>query len=68
MTSTTAKLFVNGKIFTSKKGDDGSYQSMLVYDGKVLYVGDEKGATKAAQDVSQSSVSECALTCSLVFR
>jgi predicted amidohydrolase YtcJ len=46
-------LFVNGKIFTSKKGDDGLYQSMLVHNGKVLYVGDEQGASKAAQDVSQ---------------
>jgi predicted amidohydrolase YtcJ len=53
MTVTTARLFVNGKIFTSKKGDDGLYQSLLVQDGKVLYVGGEKGALQAAQQVSR---------------
>lgn len=51
MTVSTARLFVNGKIFTSKKGDDGLYQSMLVKDGKVLYVGVEKGALQVAQEV-----------------
>jgi predicted amidohydrolase YtcJ len=51
MTVSTAQLFVNGKIFTSQKGDDGLYQSMLVQNGKVLYVGDEKGAAKLVQEV-----------------
>jgi predicted amidohydrolase YtcJ len=54
MTVSTARLFVNGKIFTSKKGDDGLYQSMLVKDGKVLYVGGEKGALRVAQEVCQA--------------
>jgi predicted amidohydrolase YtcJ len=52
MTIASAKLFSNGKIFTSKKGDDGLYQSMLVQDGKVLYVGSDKGAANAAHEVS----------------
>lgn len=51
MTTTNAKLFVNGKIFTSKKGDDSLYQAMLIQDDKVLYVGDDQGARQVAQEV-----------------
>jgi len=51
MTVPTAKLFSNGKIFTSKKGDDELHQSMLVHNGKVLYVGDDKWAAQVAQEV-----------------
>jgi predicted amidohydrolase YtcJ len=47
-----AKLFLNAKIFTSRKGDDGLYQALLVNDGKVVYVGDEDGAKSAAEQVS----------------
>ena len=53
MTVSTAKLFSNGKICTSKKGDDGLYQSMLVHNGKVLHVGDDKWAAQVAQEVSK---------------
>jgi predicted amidohydrolase YtcJ len=53
MTVANAQLFVNGKIFTSKKGDDGLYESMLVQNGKVLYVGAEKGAIQVTQQVSR---------------
>ena len=49
-----AKLFLNAKIFTSKKGDDNLYQALLVNDGKVVYVGDEEGARRAAEKVSLS--------------
>ena len=55
MTISTAKLFTNGKIFTSKKGDDGLCQSMLVHNGKVLYVGDDKWTSQVAQEVCSVS-------------
>lgn len=50
--SQPAKLFLNAKIFTSKKGDDSLYQALLVNDGKVVYVGNEDGARNTAEEVS----------------
>lgn len=51
MSSQPAKLFVNAKIFTSKKGDDQLYGSLLVHGGKVLHVGQEDDATRVAKEV-----------------
>lgn len=52
MSAQPAKLFVNAKVFTSKKGDDGLYQSLLVHDGKVIHVGKEEDAERIAKEVS----------------
>lgn len=42
------RVFKNGRIFTSAKGDDELHEALVVKDGKVLFVGSNADAELAA--------------------
>lgn len=51
MTATTAKVFSNARVFTSKEGDNTLYDTLVTQGDKVVYVGDRAGADKALGQV-----------------
>lgn len=51
----STKLFVNGRIFTSRPGDEALHQAMLVEGDKVMCVGTNEHVIQKASQVSQNT-------------
>jgi predicted amidohydrolase YtcJ len=51
----STKLFVNGRIFTSRPGDEALHQAMLVEGEKVICVGANEHVIQQASQVSRDT-------------